>query len=210
MKVTQIFTSALKSAPAIAGSSMLAAGVFALSAPANAATLGCPTGLTGLVSGTSSCEYSTTADQDFLNTNPMTVNSEAFFNFTDWAFGGKVGENTGYVGSGEGLSGSWNISSVIQSSWSDVMLVFKSGQGTTLVGYLLEDGATSGTWDSPFLKSVFNFNGGAVRDVSHISVYYRQGEDGPGTEVPEPGSLAALAIAGGFIVSRGRKALKNA
>lgn len=210
MKVTNIFNSALKLAPAFIGSSMLAVG--ALSAPANALTSTCPESIIGAVSGSAACEYSDSANQDFLNANPITVNAEAFFSFTDWAFGGKIGENAGYTGSGEGQSGIWNIANVIQDSWSDVMLVFKSGQGTTLTGYLLEDGVTSGTWNSPFLKSVFNFNGQGPRDVSHISVYYREGEvTPPPIEVPEPGVVFGLAMAGaGIVTSRRRKSVSNA
>ncbi|MBD2315180.1 PEP-CTERM sorting domain-containing protein [Desertifilum sp. FACHB-1129] len=197
MKVTQIFASALKSAPAIAGSSMLAAGVFALSAPANALTNPCSATIASKVQGTSACEFSPGESQDFLNSNPMTVNQVGFFSFTDWVFGGKS-DNV------NAKTGTWNISSLIQSNWGDVMLVFKAGNDP-LTAYLVKDGVTSGKWDSPFPIQNNNF-----RDISHISVYYRPGEEGPGTEVPEPGSLAALAIAGGFIVSRGRKALKNA
>ncbi len=153
------------------GSVLLTAGAASavMIAPVHAATFSCPTAISGKVSGTTACEYSDTASQDFLNTNPMTVNSEAFFDSNNWVFGGKIGENTGYLGSGSGKSGTWNISSVFNNTLNDAMLVFKSGNGTKLVGYQIQDGVTSGTWNSPFLKSVFNFNGGSVKDVSHIS-----------------------------------------
>ena len=166
-------TSLLKAAPIWLGSALLA-GTAAFAPAAEAATFTCPSNLMGRVSGASACEYSDTAKQDFLNTSPITVNSEAFFDFTDWSFGGKIGENAGYAGKGAGKSGAWDISSVVQSAWDDVMLIFKSGNGTTLTGYMLKDGVTSGTWNSPFAK-----------DVSHISVYYRDvPENNPPARAP--------------------------
>ena len=111
------------------GSALLTTGIVSalVTAPAHAATLACSADVASKVTGTSACQYSDTAEQDFLNTNPITVNAEKFFGFTDWVFGGKIGENTGYAGTGEGKSGTWNISSVFQNTWDDVMLVFKSG-----------------------------------------------------------------------------------
>ena len=122
----------------------------------------------------------------------MTVNAEEFFGFTDWSFGGKIGENAGYAGKGSGKSGAWDISSVVQSAWDDVMLIFKSGNGTTLTGYMLKDGVTSGTWNSPFAK-----------DVSHISVYYRDvPENNPPERVPEPGLMTGLLVAGAAVIAQ--------
>lgn len=174
-------------------------------APAYAATFACESSISGLVSGTSACERSDSANQDFLNT--MTVNTEEFFDINNWVFGGKIGKNAGYLGTGEGKTGTWDISSVVENTWDNIMLVFKSGQGTTLVGYQLEDGVTSGSWSSPFLKSVFGFNGGAVKDVSHVSVYYTiKDPEPPVAQVPEPTTLLALGlVAGGMAVSRRRK-----
>lgn len=204
--------SLVKSASAFIGTSMLAASVFTLVGTANAATFACPTSPNNIadnVTGTSACEISDNANQDFLNTNPMTVNGEAFFNNTDWVFGGKIGENTGYIGTGSGQSGIWGISSAILSSWDDVMLIFKSGQGTTLVGYLLTDGVISGTWTSPFEEPPFNFPGNGPKDVSHISVYYR-GQNTPPIDVPEPSLMLGLAFAGaGLVASRRRKSVAN-
>lgn len=193
----------------LVGSSILAAGILAASAPAKAATFACssvPGSIADNVTNTSGCEISDTADQDFLNTNPITVNAEGFFGFTDWKFSSK----TEYQAGNTAQSGTWDISSVFQNSWDDIMLVFKSGQGTELVGYMVEDGKTSGTWTSPFEEPPFNFPGNGPKDVSHLSVYYRQGTGTP-QSVPEPGSLVALSLLGGaMVLSRRHNANKTA
>lgn len=190
--------STLKSGSIAVASSMLIVGVTSFATSASAAVLGCPASIANSVSGAFSCQYSNTATQDSVSPNkPLTVNQESFFGITNWSFGGKVGENAGYTGSGSGQSGTWNLSSIFQSSWSDVMLVFKSGKNTTLVGYLLQPNVTAGIWDSPFKNSVFNVPN--TRDVSHISVYYREGSrsnTNNNTAVPEPTTMAGLALAG--------------
>jgi hypothetical protein len=161
------------------------------------------------VTGVANCTVSTTANQDFLNS--MTVNQNGgFFGKTDWAFGGKIGETAGYTGQGNGAgqSGTWNIPALIQQNFKDVMLVFKSGQGTTLVGYLLNEGVTSGSWSSPFEKAFFGFNGGSIKDVSHVSVYYREAVasnppgDVPSSGAPEPTTMLGAALVGGVVAAR--------
>lgn len=186
----------------VVSSSILAAGMLAASAPAKAATFACSSVISDNVSNTSGCQVSNTANQDFLNQGNLTVNSEKFFGIDNWVFGGKIGENAGYTGTKSGQSGTWNISSVFQNTWEDVMLIFKSGEGTNLVGYMVQDGKTSGTWDSPFEKAAFNFNGNGTKDVSHISVYYKTGA-GTTQPVPEPGTILGLmAIGMGGLLTR--------
>jgi hypothetical protein len=196
--------SVLKSAPAIVGSAMLTAGVVALSAPAQAFVIGCPSNIADHVSSTSACQYSSNQNNDSVASNrPLTVNEEAFFGFTDWKFSSKPSTSS------SGQLGDWNISSLIQNTWSDAMLIFKSGANTTLVGYKLTPGVTFGTWNSPFEKSLFTSLRN-TRDVSHISVYYREGAVTPPTAaVPEPTTMAGLALAGaGFAAMRRRQAAK--
>ena len=162
-------------------------------APAQAATLTCPSNIADNVTGTSSCEYSDTATQDFLETDPITVNAEGFFGFEDWSFVGKIGddpEGEFLTGDGEGLSGEWSVDSAAFDMFSDLMLVFKSGNNTTLVGYLLD--AASGTWTSPFENPPFDIRN--TRDVSHISLYGRMKDAPPPEPVPEPATAAALGV----------------
>ncbi|MBD2195922.1 MULTISPECIES: PEP-CTERM sorting domain-containing protein [Calothrix] len=191
----------------VLGSSILAAGMLAASAPAKAATFACSSVISDNVSNTSECEVSNTSSQDFQEKKdkPLTVNTENFFDINNWVFGGKIGETAGYIdlqSQGEGKSGSWDISKVVQNNWEDVMLIFKSAKSTQLVGYMVEDGKTFGTWNSPFEKAAFNFNGNETKDVSHISVYYKIGT-GKTQAVPEPGTiLGMIAVGMGGLLTR--------
>jgi hypothetical protein len=183
------------------GSTTLVLGTVALAQPALAATSACTPQISGFVTNVGSCEVSDTASQDFLNTNPMTVNAEEFFSFDDWIFAEKIGGDEsidiGARGDGEGQSGSWSIASDAFSNWSDIMMVFKSGNRTFLTGYQL-DGQTSGTWQSPFLQ-----DRGGPKDVSHISFYVRGSGDDDSTGVPEPGMMIGLgAVAFGLVRKR--------
>lgn len=170
------------------------AGSFALSAQAG--VIPCQPESLPLVTNTDSCEKSS-ANQDFLNTNPMTVNQEAFFGFTDWTYISRT-----EMGSTQGQSGSWSVNANLWDSYSDLLLIFKDGKDTTLLGYLAVDGATGGTWKSPFREPEFNFNPDSkIKDVSHITYYVR----GVVTSVPESSNLVLLALGlMGLIVIRRR------
>jgi hypothetical protein len=187
----------------IAAIGLASAATLTVGNAAQAFTVGCPTSIANDVTGAVSCGIAT-ANQDSVATNrPLTVNTESFFGKTDWIFGGKLGEgNYANAGKGSGQSGTFNLSSILKSPLENVMLVFKSGQNTTLVGYLLGQGVTSGSWSSPFDSSVFNVPN--TRDVSHVSVYYREGSS---EAVPEPTTMAGIALAGaGLTAYRRRRA----
>ncbi len=79
------------------------------------------------------------------------------------------------------------------------MLIFKSGNGTTLTGYKLS--ATSGSYSSPFTEPPFNFPGNGPKDISHISLYVRV----PGQAVPEPLTMLGASAAIGFGAAFKRK-----
>lgn len=167
------------------------------SAAAHATVISCPAGIADNVSGTQACAYSDSASQDFLNTTPLTVNGEAFFSYDDWVFAGKIGEDAGFGGQGSGSQGSWSLPVLDAAS---VMLVFKSGNGTGLVAYLVAAGVLSGSWSSPFENPPFS----TLKDtkqVSHVSVYVS--DEGFNVPLPATWLLLALPLAG-LVLRRAR------
>ena len=157
-----------------------------------AAVLSCPSNISTLVTGSDACQYTADVARDAVNGIPFTVNQQAFFNFTDWQFDSRIFETPSGQG---GQGGSWDITSLFDSSWTDVMLIFKGGADAQfdmngLVGYLLQDGALSGTWLSPFRNPPFtDLAPTQTQNTLHISVYFRA----PG-KVAEPASLALVAF----------------
>lgn len=156
-----------------------------------AGTIACDASTLALVTNTTACEKSTSATQDFLNTDPITVNAEEFFNFDDWMFLDKDDYDDN-----SGQSGNWAVDASVWDNYDNLMLIFKDGSGTTLVGYLALDGATGGTWESPFREPEFDMNPDSkIKDVSHISYYVR----GAVTRVPDTGSLVLMLIGLAFL-----------
>jgi len=160
---------------------------------ASAAVLACPLDISTLVSGSTACQYTLDAADDDVSAVPFTVNQEAFFSFTDWQFDSRIFDSP--TGAG-GQAGTWDITSIFDSSWTDVMLIFKGGASVGfdvngLAGYLLQDGVLSGTWDSPFINPPFTDLGvGQTSNTLHINVYFRSDDN----EVAEPTTLALLAF----------------
>lgn len=146
---------------------------------------------------------------------PGFVNTAAFFGKSDWLFDEKfdnlIDSSNLFDFSGTAQSGTFT--KVGTWSYSDVMFIFKDGAGTNLVGYLINTAvAIGGIYNSPFEQSAFpNASGNNTKDISHISVYYRNtsngGGGGTGGQVPEPGVVALMGIGLlGMGASRIRKA----
>ena len=129
-------------------------------------------------------------------------NTYSYFGFADW-------ELAEFTGSQEGQSGDWAITDA-DFALNDYMIIFKSGEGTALVGFLFNEEFDDGLWISPFTEAQFpNAPGNGSKDVSHWNIYFREGEDpDPGPDpIPEPGTLAVIGagLAGWWVVSRRRK-----
>lgn len=138
------------------------------------------------------------------NDNPMPgfVNANAFFGFSDWQYDGKWEEDKSIGGfaekdgldlfdfSGGAQGGSFTYTGGANAI-TDIMFVFKDGKGTNLVGYLVPK--ANGSYSSPFTDPPFPLPGNStLHDVSHITVYYREGQRT--VQVPEPGSLALIGL----------------
>lgn len=154
------------------------------------------------------CRISDTFSNDPQGFN--NVNDDKFFEYNDWIFGGKLegGQVSTPVGDllvtglGNGQSGVWNVGNF--AAQSDVMAIFKSGQGTKLVGYLLDSATAS--WQTPFTKPPFTFNGNNSKDTSHVSFYYRDAE----AVVPTPAAvLPALFGMGAAAIRKKRSATED-
>lgn len=158
-------------------------------------------------------------DNDHVSgTDPSlwTVNAESFFGFSDWLFDGKWQEADGIMNNdgatlasfdGGPLSGGWSLAD--PDFWANhehLMFVFKDGGNTNLTAYLIETGATGGTYLSPFSSPPFPLTGaGNDRDISHISIYYRGEGDVPPSQIPEPGLMMLFGtgiLAMGWAVRR--------
>lgn len=148
-----------------------------IAAPAHAGTISpslaaCSGSLTDLLPGATACSWITPLTS-MLNDKPELVNTLGFFGFDDWLFDGKWEEGSDsarlFDFSGDSRAGSYTYTG--GSGIADILMLFKSGRGTSPVGYLVA--AASGSYVSPFLPGAFPVKN--TKDISHISVYYRPG-----------------------------------
>lgn len=191
------------------GKAAVASAILCAAQGAFAATVSC-TGVSPAydistkVSNTSNCAILAPIDAN-QNDNLALINSTGFFGISDWLLDGKY-DNMGPSG-GTDTSALFNFTGNNQSGTyiyaggspapQDVMLIFKDGDNTNLVAYLLKM-PYGGSYSSPFTDPPFPLNGrSTIHDISHITVYYREGDDGsgdPGGEVPEPATLALIGL----------------
>lgn len=178
---------------------------------AQAAPISCSSGgfdVSNKVEGASECERLAVAqDGKSANDDEDLVNGEAFFGISTWSQEGKYEEVTKGSGlqdfsslfdfTGDGQSGTYSYVGGTPQPTS-VMFVFKDGDGTNLVAYLLANPyGTDLAYASPFIPGLFDVRN--TKDISHISVYISDDGEGGQTEVPEPASLAITGLGLGLL-----------
>ncbi|QOY95323.1 PEP-CTERM sorting domain-containing protein [Massilia sp. UMI-21] len=159
---------------------------------------------TGTTTAASACQYLDNPDSSNV-ANLANINAAGFFGTTDWMV------NSGNLQvNASASSGTWAITGADFAAY-DYMIVFKNGNNTNLVGFLLNELYANGAWSTPFTSPPFNFNGNSrSHDVSHYTIVQREDDgEGPGNEIPEPGILGLLGIGLlGYSVTR-RRPLKK-
>lgn len=164
-------------------------------------------GTTSQNTAASACQWDSATDQS----DPAkikTINSSGFFGFNDWS---EINPALTQIGQGDGLSGSWSIS---DPDWVNFTyaIVFKSGQGTSLIAFLLNGLFDEGEYLTPFTDLAFTtLKPGQQKGVSHYTIVQRDGglpdQAPPPSEVPEPGvlGLMGLGLLGLGLVSYNRR-----
>lgn len=160
------------------------------------------------------------AKQDSVAENrALTVNTEAFFGFDDWKYDGKF--ETGSTRPSTLANFTWDAGKQFYSGtftlnaaalqYDNLMFVFKSGAGTSLVAYLVDPASGGGEFSTPFVTPAFTLTGGATQKaISHISVYYQGEARGTPGSVPEPATATLFALGALGLVARRRKQVAKA
>lgn len=130
-----------------------------------------------------------------IDVNDIQGSGLSFFGPGDiWKRNSDYFDNGGY-----GKSGHLSLSDIHfnSDSVSELMLVFKGGNRTTLTGFLVgNDTQASFNYSEPW-KDFF----GKAKDISHISVYYREGTQA----VPTPAAVIPALFGMGVAAIRKRK-----
>ena len=164
--------------------------------------------ISGAVSSSDDCQISSATKDKMADLNALTVNEAGGFFGTDtWEVWGKLDANGMLEGdeASFGATGSFDLTAYFEGMIGQVMLVFKSGSGTSLVSYLFDldaDGMTTlaGDWTTPFTCPAFKWNTvwagnqckNFPKNVSHISVYASV------SPAPVPLPAAGLLLLGGL------------
>lgn len=160
------------------------------------------------VTGSDSCQISSATKDKMADPAALTVNEGGGFFGTDtWETWGMLDANGMLEGdvASFGKTGSFDLSGYFEGMIGQVMLVFKSGSGTSLVGFLFNldaDGMTTlaGDWTTPFTCPAFHWNTSNPakqcknfpKSVGHISVYANV------SPAPIPLPAAGLLLLGGL------------
>ena len=180
--------------------------------PASAATTyascsGAGYDISASVTGADDCQISSATQDKMADPDALTVNEDSgFFGIDSWEIWGELDENGMLDGDAVsfGKTGSFDLSAYFEGMVGEVMLVFKSGAGTSLVGFLFNldaDGMTTlaGDWTTPFTCPAFHWNTinpanqckNFPKSVGHISVYANV------TPAPVPLPAAGILLLGG-------------
>ena len=183
--------------------------VLLVASPAHAALVNCPLSFTtdgtakvyygAQLSAASACQYVIPEDQSNV-ANLTNINAAMFFGTNTWAANSATSLQ---VTPANGAAGTWSLTGA-NFATTDYMIVFKDGNDTNLIGFLLNGEATSGNWLTPFTEPPFDFGGGSTEhNVSHFSVVQRQcvgvctpppPPPPPPPPIPEPASMILLGL----------------